>query len=320
MNNGILNWVSVMVDLGELREVPVRNIWRNETRDFTPWLAENLDRLSEAIGIRLDLSGTEIAVENFAADILARNIEDGSFVLIENQLEKTDHTHLGQILTYLAGLEAKTVIWISPDFQEPHLSAIRWLNEHTADDFSFFAVRLKVIRIGDSAPAVIFDVLERPSGWERALSEKRRKGYTEESEKRLAFWTYFAKRHPEAVRDGFRPNRHWVAWFPLADGDIQLVLSIGQKQCGVFVRGGWEEKKDRAREILGPYLDELARDLGAVAKPDHREGHVLQIWRPLSFLDEGRWDDLADWLEERRQAFKHSIEKILSQRALKPST
>ena len=154
---------------GRLEDLPPRDAWGHEAHAFTPWLAENIDRLGEAVGMELELTGQEVRVERFAADILARDPTDGSAVLIENQLEATDHTHLGQIMTYLAGLDARAVIWIAPEFREPHLSAVRWLNDHTAESFSFFAVRLRVVRIGDSPMAPVFEVVEKPNGWERRL-------------------------------------------------------------------------------------------------------------------------------------------------------
>ena len=134
-----------MVDFGELKEVGLRQAWPHEANNFTPWLAENLDKLSQVIGIPMELVGTEMSVGQFSADIVARYPVNGSLVLIENQLEWTDHTHLGQVLTYLAGTEAQTVIWIAGKFTNPHLSAIRWLNEHTFDPYAFFAVRVKVV-------------------------------------------------------------------------------------------------------------------------------------------------------------------------------
>lgn len=158
------------IRFGRLEDLPLRDAWKHEAHQFTPWLADNIDHLSEVIGIPLELTGTEVAVETFSADILARNPMDDSIVLIENQLETTDHTHLGQIMTYLAGLDAQTVVWIAPAFREPHLSAIRWLNEHTSDGFSFFAVKARVVRIGDSPYAPIFEVLEKPDFWQRQLS------------------------------------------------------------------------------------------------------------------------------------------------------
>lgn len=179
-----------------LTDLPLRDAWRHEALDFTPWLAQNIDHLSDAIGMPLELTGTEVAVESFSADILARNPMDDSVVLIENQLDTTDHTHLGQIMTYLAGLEAQTVIWIAPKFREPHLSAIRWLNKHTADGFSFFAVKARVLRIGDSPFAPIFEVVEKPNDWERRIREKERatKQLDPNSDNRHAFCRPWAGR------------------------------------------------------------------------------------------------------------------------------
>lgn len=114
-----------MTAIGRLTDIDPRIAWAHEARSFTPWLAQHLDQLGEAIGMPLKHHSSEVAVETFSADILARNTMDDSLVLIENQLEGTDHTHLGQIMTYLAGLEAQTVVWIATDFREPHLSAVK---------------------------------------------------------------------------------------------------------------------------------------------------------------------------------------------------
>jgi hypothetical protein len=192
--------------IGRLEIADLRAAWPHEALNFTPWLFENLDVLGEAIGLRLTPEGAEIVVETFSADILARNARDDSLVLIENQLEGSDHTHLGQIMTYLAGLEVKTVIWIAREFRDSHLSAIKWLNEHTADEFSFFAVKLKVGRIGDSPFSPLLEVLECPNAWERQLhaaTVAQREGTSERGQQRLAFWTAYNARVPgEQERGG----------------------------------------------------------------------------------------------------------------------
>ena len=305
--------------LGRLVFLDVREIWRNEARDFTPWLAEHLDELGQALGLRLELEDTELAVEGFAADILARDITDGSKVLIENQLTRTDHTHLGQILTYLAGLDARKVVWIAPEFHGAHLSAIHWLNEHTDDDHAFFAVRLRVVRIGDSLPAPVFEVLARPSEWERQLAERsRQSGFTKEAEIRFDYWRFYVDRHPEAAAAGLVPNRHWSQWLPVCAVDglsnaVQVVLSIGMRSSGLFVRGGWEENRHSANELLAPHLPQLRARLGL--PEDHYrnpvQGHVFGEFRDLSYLEEDRWAELADWQEERRKAYTAAIRDVL---------
>ena len=130
-----------VIEMGELTDVNVRDLWEHEAQDFTPWLAEHLNRLSGVLGIDLELEDTEMAVSGgYRADIVCREPGDGARVLIENQLEWADIHHLGQVMAYLSGLDAKIVVWIARGFGDEHLSAFRWLNEHTSDDFAFFAV------------------------------------------------------------------------------------------------------------------------------------------------------------------------------------
>src|SRR6187399_1351764 len=129
-----------MRELGRLERVDLRNIWANEAMHFTPWLAleNNLSLLGEAIGIDLELEATEKNVGPFNADILCKDTVNGNWVLIENQLERTDHKHLGQLITYASGLKAVTIVWIANPFAEAHRSALDWLNEITDEKFNFF--------------------------------------------------------------------------------------------------------------------------------------------------------------------------------------
>ncbi len=302
------------IRFGRLEDLPLREAWKHEAHQFTPWLAENIDHLSEAVGIPLELTGTEVAIESFSADILARNSMDDTVVLIENQLETTDHTHLGQIMTYLAGLEAHTVVWIAPAFRAPHLSAIRWLNEHTADGFSFFAVRARVVRIGDSPFAPIFEVVEKPDGWSRALTQTRREagaGKDANTDTRTAFWTRYLDRYPEAADEGIKVQRGWVNYTTLAGGDIRIAVWIGEKMAGIYVRGGWSEEKHSADRILAPHAQTLTAELGCDPYNAGPNGHVLNARFPRSYLEEANWNDITDWMEERRKAYVAAITAVL---------
>jgi hypothetical protein len=299
-----------------LIDLPLREAWRHEALDFTPWLAQNIDHLSEAIGIPLELTGTEVAVESFSADILARNPMDDSIVLIENQLETTDHTHLGQIMTYLAGLEAQTVIWIAPQFRSPHLSAIRWLNQHTADGFSFFAVKARVVRIGDSPFAPIFEVVEKPNDWERALTRTRAEatGSTDpHSDTRAGFWNHYLARHPQAAEAGIKPQRGWNAYCPIAEGRIRISLWIGSENGGIYVTGGRGARKFDAARLLEPHLEGFAEALNCRVNASDPQGHILGERFPKSYTDPASWDDITDWMEARRKAYASAIETALDE-------
>src|SRR3989344_9506428 len=138
--------------IGKLKKVPLREIWKNEAKDFTTWLSENIDTLNEALEISLTVVEREKSVGDFSLDIVAED-SDSNLVIIENQLEKTDHGHLGQVVTYLSNLGAKMAIWITSNPREEHIKAINWLNESTPDYTSFYIVKVEAVRIGDSAPA-----------------------------------------------------------------------------------------------------------------------------------------------------------------------
>jgi hypothetical protein len=158
--------------LGRLRRVAnARDVWTSEALDFTPWLAENLDVLADELGMTLTLRGTEVPVGDFRLDIEALSA-DGRVVIVENQLERTDHGHLGQILVYASGLEASTVVWIAPRFRDDHRRTLDWLNERTDTGVDFFGVEVSVVQIGEAGPrAPVFDLVVRPNGWQKAVKE-----------------------------------------------------------------------------------------------------------------------------------------------------
>jgi Domain of unknown function (DUF4268) len=161
--------MSSVIPLGKLETVGLTTAWPDEARNFTPWLADdpNLAMLGEALGIQLEHEATEKAVGPFAADILAREAGTDRWVLIENQLTRTDHTHLGQLLTYAAGLDARIIVWIAENFREQHRAAIDFLNHATREEFSFFGVRVELLRIGESSFAPNFSVVAKPNNWSK---------------------------------------------------------------------------------------------------------------------------------------------------------
>lgn len=186
-----------MPELGKIERVDARAIWPNEAHDFTPWLARHLDLLGDALGMELDFIQREAAVGPFSLDILAQNRTTGEKVAIENQLEWTDHTHLGQILVYAAGHDARTVIWVTPHFQEEHRAAIDWLNRWTPEEIAFFGVEVSAIKIGASLPAPVFRPVAFPNDWSKQT--KRPSLPDPYQEKQLQFFVPLSER---LVREG----------------------------------------------------------------------------------------------------------------------
>lgn len=302
------------IAFGRLEEVPLRAAWKHEAHDFTPWLARNFEALSQAVGIPLELVETEATVDEFSADILARNQMDGTSVLIENQLEGTDHDHLGKILTYLAGLEARSVIWVAAGFREPHLSAIRWLNEHTDDRFAFFAVRARVVRIGNSPLAPVFDVIEQPNGWERQIAQRSRRataGDSETGQQREAFWRAYLARCPEAAEAGVAVSRLSSAWVEIKGlcAPAMLSLWIGKNGSGVYLRGDRGADYRPLQEQLAPFRDALEARLGA-RFAGGQSGFLSRQTR-LSHTRPEDHPALIDWFERARADYAQAIAECL---------
>lgn len=285
-----------MTEIGQLIDVSLKEAWAREASDFTPWLANNLERLGDSIGINLELEGSEVAVGGFSADILARNPQDDSLVLIENQLEGTDHKHLGQILTYLAGLDAKVIVWIAAGFRDEHLSAIKWLNEHTKEDFSFFAVMARAVRIGDSAIAPLFEVVERPNNWERHIKEVSDAKLSELSQFRLDFWTHYENRFPDEKARG-ATGAVSSRWRILEEYELAISSYVAQKSVGVFVRPLRGVETEQAIEILEPHRREIAAIVGSDIWHEERK-HFFVVWKDANTRDQANWDELCDWLYE----------------------
>ena len=185
--------------LGTLEKVELREVWERENSDFTPWLAgeENINILGQKIGLDLEVEAQEKSVGKFKADILCKDINTDNWVLIENQLEKTNHGHLGQLLTYATGLDAVTIVWIAASFNEEHKATLEWLNKITDENYNFFGLEIELYKIEDSKIAPNFKIVCQPDNWSQSISrEAKRIEQGEVSETKLKqykFWTELGK-------------------------------------------------------------------------------------------------------------------------------
>lgn len=181
-------------NLARLKKIELRDVWKHEAIDFTNWLAqeENLDLLGEEIGFEIKLIKTEANVGTFKVDILAEEENTGRKIIVENQLEDTNHDHLGKIITYASGYNAEIIIWVVRDVREEHQRAIEWLNEHTDEKTGFFLIKIELWQIEESSPAPKFEIMASPNEWAKAIKANPAGGELSDTKlQQLDFWTKF---------------------------------------------------------------------------------------------------------------------------------
>ena len=217
------------VKIGKLTEVDVRDLWKHEQYDFSNWLAkeENIKLLDDEIGLTLMDINKEVYIGSYRCDLVAKDETTGQIVIIENQLEATNHDHLGKIITYAAGLDAKTIIWIVKEAREEHKAAIEWLNNNSSEEIGFFLIELHAYKINDSLPAPMFKVVEKPNNFTKTSKQNYSdKELNRSQNERLMFWEEFntvivSKGKPFSVR---KPTTDH--WYDVAIGTSEAHLAI----------------------------------------------------------------------------------------------
>lgn len=215
--------------LGKLKEIDIRTVWKHEQYDFSKWLAteENIRELGDTLNLSLTDVETEKFVGNYRCDILCKDEITGKMVLIENQLEPTNHDHLGKIITYASGLDAAVVIWIVSSVRDEHASAVEWLNKHTDDEISFFLLEVHAYKIGDSDPAPLFKIVEQPNDFAKTVKTVAKNTDLNESQKyRLEFWTQFNDILEQRGKPFNKRKASTDHWYNVAVGSSEAQLQI----------------------------------------------------------------------------------------------
>jgi hypothetical protein len=318
---GCGHWKDMKQTLGKILQMDLRNVWPVEP-DFTKWLAEeqSLRLLSDEIGVDIQLIQVEADVGDFNVDILAEEVGTGRKIVIENQLETTNHDHLGKLITYASGHDAKVVVWIFKDVREEHRQAIDWLNENTLEDVGFFAVKLELWQIEGSKPALKFDVICRPNEWAKAVKGAR--GATGELSdmklKQLDFWTKL-RAHATETRSVVKLQgplpQHWTN-IAVGSSEAHLALAANTRDGLLVCELNIPDNKDLFA-YLATQKAEIEEKLGRCewdGPEEHRKRTVIyQTLSSFDINDAGQFPKYLDWLLERAEAFGRTFRPMIKE-------
>ena len=311
-----------MPELAKLESVSVRTVWEHEAVDFTPWLAKNITQLGEALNMDLEVIQQEAQTGDFYLDILARDRSTGAIVAIENQLEWTDHSHLGQILTYAGGHDARVLIWVTPGFRDEHRAALDWLNRWTPDEIEVYGVEVRTVKIAKSPVAAEFVPVAFPNAW----SKRGSRSQGGPSQRNLQSRDFFQPLIDDLHARGFTDRRRALARqdhpFPSEASGITYHASLwNNDKAWVYISAPQRIKNhifDRLREDsdeIENLLDlESNSDAEMVWRTDARN---IAVSRYGSLDDEKRHDEIRKWmfhyLIKFKEVFNPRMEKIITE-------
>ncbi|MBU1705999.1 DUF4268 domain-containing protein [Patescibacteria group bacterium] len=305
--------------LSKLNKVELREVWGHEAIDFTNWLAqtENLDALSEEIGVDIKLIKTEASVGKFSVDILAEEEASGRKIIIENQLEGTNHDHLGKIITYASGYDAEIIIWIVKDVRDEHQKAIEWLNEHTDENISFFLIKIELWQIEGSNPAPKFEIMVSPNEWAKAIKTSPSNGeLTDTKLQQLEFWNKFknyVRENDTRIRLQTPRPQHWYD-VSMGSSDGHVALTINSREnligCEVYI-----SKNKDLFNFLRERKDEIEKEIGeSIEWVDAAVASRMKIKKGVSNLfSQTEAENYFAWLYEKTVLFQTVFGKYIKE-------
>jgi hypothetical protein len=318
-----------MTELGRLEKVDLREVWMNEAGQFTPWLAkpDNMKLLGETIGMELDVEAQEKPVGPFSADILCRDTASDCWVVIENQLERTDHTHLGQLMTYAAGLDAVTIVWIAQRFTAEHRAALDWLNQITDEKINFFGLEVELWRIGNSAIAPKFNIVSQPNNWVETVRSSTKGQITETKQLQLEYWMAF-RQHMEDCGSAIPCSKPYPQnWINHSIGRAGFkfisVASATDSESNTYSTGeirveliiDCTDGKEYYALLL-QHKDEINAGIGLPLKwynPENARVCRVYARRSADILDRTKWKEWHEWTRVTLEKFYEVLSPIVKE-------
>jgi len=306
-------------NLSKLKKVDLRDVWGHEALDFTKWLAqqENLSALSEEIGVDIKLIKTEANVGKFNVDILAEEEASGRKIIIENQLEDTNHDHLGKIITYASGYDAEIIIWIVRDVRDEHKKAVDWLNEHTDENIGFFLIKLELWQIEESNPAPKFVILASPNEWAKAIKISPSNGdLTNTKLQQLEFWNkfknYVIERDKRIRLQTPRPQHWYDVTMGSSEGHVSLTLNSRENLIGCEA---YISKNKKLFNFLSERKSEIEKEIGEpIEWIDAAVASRIKIKKEVSdIFDQANSGNYFAWLYEKTILFQKVFSKYFKE-------
>ena len=300
------------IHLGRLKKVDLRDFFKDEARDFTPWLAEqeNLELLGETLGIDIELEDTEVRIGKFSADIVGLDRSSNRTIIIENQLEKTNHDHLGKIITYGGGKNAGIVIWICKKIQQEHRKGLDYLNDISTEDYSFFGIEMELWKIGESEPAPKFNIVVSPNEWSKAVkASTSSRTLSDLKILQREFWTemmdYFTEKDTFLSLRTPQPQN----WHTFAIGKPHILIgntiNTQKNRLGCEVYLGGAEPKKRFHKLYED-KDEIEREFGEkldwMELPQGKDCRII-LYTDGDIKNRDNWDKCFNWFLEMTESF-----------------
>lgn len=306
-----------MTNLGTLKEITdLRSIWPHEALNFTPWVAENIDLLADAVGLDITVDETESSVGDFNVDIYASETGTDRKIIIENQLEDTDHDHLGKLITYASGKGADVVIWVVKHAREEHKAAVEWLNNHTDDKIGFFLCEIKLFQIGDSQIAPAFTVVERPNDWTKEIRKTASANSTQQQ--RLEYWQAFndyafTDANFSRIFNKRKPTTdHWMD-FSIGSSACHIAVSQIQKRKAVDVELYINDDKELFKSLFA-HKDEIEKNMEMELEwkelPERKASRIL-IEKTVDLDDRATWPEQFDYIMDTCIKMKRAFKRYL---------
>lgn len=307
-----------MKKLGSLKKINLREVWEREDTHFTNWLSqeENISVLLDEIGVSAENIKTEDSAGRFNCDITADEVETGKKIIIENQLEKTDHSHLGQLLTYASSFDASIIVWVVADSRDEHKQAIEWFNKHMSENISFFLVKIEVWQIGDSNPAPKFNIVVEPNDWAKITLNKSSvsKELTETKLEKLKFWEElkdYSENNPSTLRITRKPRpQHW---FSIGVGirhvGINFIHNTRTSSIAVDIYIDKQEIFDKIYSKKDLFESECkGMEIDWLALPDKKASRILTN-KDCDLTNEKLWSNHFEWLIETGEIMLNALQK-----------